>query len=116
MSNGKYDNFMRKKISNSEFTNTRIGNPSKNIYGKYLIKEDDYETFLNNYYNHVFENHNKEYLTEKQLIENGPILLDIDLRYNYGDTRQHTKEHIIDFLMEYMSQYSKIVGLSITQI
>ena len=111
MSNGKYDNFMRKKISNSEFTNTRIGNPSKNIYGgKYLIKEDDYETFLNNYYNHVFENHNKEYLTEKQLIENGPILLDIDLRYNYDiDTRQHTKEHIIDFLMEYMSQYSKIV-------
>ncbi len=111
MSNGKYDNFMRKKISNSEFTNTRIGNPSKNIYGgKYLIKEDDYETFLNNYYNHVFENHNKEYLTEKQLIENGPILLDIDLRYNYDiDTRQHTKEHIIDFLMEYMTQYSKIV-------
>ena len=50
-----------------------------------------------------------EYITEKQLIENGPLLIDIDLRYNSDITeRQHTCDHIIDLIMLYSSKISKI--------
>ena len=36
---------------------------------------------------------NKEYLTEKQLSKGGPLLIDIDLRYDESiQTRQHTSK------------------------
>ena len=56
------------------------------------------------YYEHIFVNKNKEYLTEKQL-ENGPMAVDFDFRYNYDvDTRQHTKEHIQDMVLLYLEE------------
>ena len=113
MNHGIFEKYIRGKIipkgSNINYTNTRIGDKNKNIYGgTYFIDDNDYELFMNKYYAHLFQEGNKEYLTEKQLIEDGPILLDIDLRYNYDVTeKQHTEEHIIDLITEYMEHCSK---------
>ena len=49
-------------------------------------------------------------MTEKQLIENGPILIDLDFRYETSvTTRQHTDEHLIDMLAEYLSKLNEYV-------
>ena len=54
-------------------------------------------------------NKNKEYLTEKQIIENLPLLVDIDFRYDKSiKTRQHTKEHIIDLITLYAAKINEI--------
>ena len=113
--NLKLSGFLKSKKcdKNSESTNTRIGDKPSNIYGgNYHIPETEYKTFLDKYYNHVFVKNNKEYLTEKQLTEDGQILIDIDLHYNINITaRQHTSEHIVDLLMEYMQQYDNVINI-----
>jgi len=91
------------------FTHTRIGDAQRNIYGgAYVIPQEEKSTFYNLYYEHVFVQKKMEYLTEKQ-IENGPILIDIDLRYdNIVETRQHTKEHIVDLInLLYLEELKK---------
>ena len=76
-------------------TNTRIGSKDLNIYGgSYNI--DNYEEFLKIYYKSVIEEKNEEFLTEKQLIEEGGLLIDVDLRYNSDiKTRQHDNNMIM---------------------
>lgn len=106
------DDFLRNHITNkdSSYSHTRIGNKELNIMGgSYCISEKEQQTFWKHYYNQVFENNKLEYLTEKQLIENGPILIDIDERYSSAITeRQHTKNHIIDLIMLYACKISEI--------
>ena len=82
-------------------TNTRIGSKDLNIYGgSYNI--DNYEEFLKIYYKSVIEEKNEEFLTEKQLIEEGGLLIDVDLRYNSDiKTRQHDNNMIMDLLLLY---------------
>ena len=96
-----------------EHTHTRIGDKSKNIHaGAYNIEEKDAKTFYKKYFNHVFKGNNFEYLTEKQLREDGPIMIDLDLRYNESITeKQHTSEHIIDIIMLYMESCKKLLNL-----
>ena len=54
-----------------------------------------------------------EYLTEKQLIENGPIVVDMDLRYTPDVTnRQHTKDHINDMVWMYMEKISQMLRVT----
>ena len=91
-----------------EHTNTRIGDKELNIYGGiYNIPYDD--EFWNEYHKHIFINNQDEYLTEKQLLEDGPLLIDIDLRYTSDIiTRQHSEEHILDLLELYFKELSKI--------
>jgi P4 family phage/plasmid primase-like protien len=96
------------EYKNKITTHTRIPdkkNPETKIYGgNYHIPDNELEVFYKLYYNEVFVKKNQEYLTEAQRrIENnegcGPYLIDFDFRYNYEiDTRQHTKEHIVDML------------------
>ena len=115
MNHGNFEKYLKSKSilkgSNINYTNTRIGDKNKNIYGgTYFIDDNEYNKFMKKYYKYVFDDCNKEYLTEKQIIEDGPILLDIDLRYNYDVTeKQHTEEHIVDFITEYMEHCSKNV-------
>lgn len=96
----------------TQHTHTRIGNKDMNIFGgKYAFQDND--EFMNLYYKHVIENGNKEYLTEKQLIENSPILIDIDLRYKLDvKTRQHTQDHILDAVMIYMEGCSNLLNIA----
>ena len=89
----------------TQFTHTRIGNKELNIYGgAFVIPKEELALFHSLYYEHIFVNKSKEYLTEKQL-ENGPMAVDFDFRYNYDvDTRQHTKEHIQDMVLLYLEE------------
>ena len=96
----------------SEHTNTRIGDKSLSIYGGiYNINYND--EFWSEYYKEVIVNNENEYLTEKQLIENGPLLIDVDFRYNKDVvTRMHTKSHIIDLIDLYASKLNDIYNVS----
>ena len=93
------------------YTHTRIGDKENKISGgTYSILDDD--EFLDRYYDHVFIKGNKEFLTEKQLIDNGPLVVDIDMRYSTDITeRQHTKEHIIDAIDIYAKNISKLFDI-----
>jgi P4 family phage/plasmid primase-like protien len=118
MATGKNNNFGKylqehKSSEGSEPTNTRIGDKEKGVFGgSYHIPDSEYKSFIHNHYKHVIVGGNLEYLTEKQLIENGAIMLDFDFRYDTSiTTRQHTEGHIIDALMEYLNQTDKILDI-----
>lgn len=98
------------KIS-SDITHTRIGSKELNIYGgSYFVSDDKRDEFYNKYYEQVIVKRRQEYLTEKQLIKDGPILVDLDLHYEPSvDTRLHTKEHIVDLVMLYAESIGKLV-------
>lgn len=87
-------------------TNTRIGDKNSQIYGgTYSIPETEYQTFLQLYAKDILAGNKKEYLTERQLENDGPILVDIDLRHDYEtDERQYTKDHIEDMVHIYLEE------------
>jgi P4 family phage/plasmid primase-like protien len=91
-------------------THTRIPDKKLNIYGgSYVIPEEAEAEFYGLYYDHIFVNKNKEYLTEKQLENIGPLVVDFDFKYDYNvDTRQHTKDHIIDMIVLYLDELKKL--------
>lgn len=97
MKNHLYD---KTNTEHSCITNTRIGNNDLKIFGgSYYIPQKDYSEFLLHYYAEVFEKKKKEYLTEKQLDSNGPLLIDIDLRHDFEiEGRYYTQDHIEDLL------------------
>jgi hypothetical protein len=112
-----FDEYLKNFKSNtkitSDITHTRIGSADLKIYGgSYIIPDDKRSEFYERYYEHVFIKKRQEYLTEKQLIEDGPILVDLDLHYDPSvDTRLHSKEHIIDLIMQYAESISKLVDI-----
>ena len=111
---GKLGAYLKSKTCNGNpSTNTRIGDKTSNICGgNYHIPENEYYKFLKCYHDNVFVDGNLEYLTEKQLIENGPIMIDIDLHYSPDvNKRQHTMEHITDGLCIYMDKCSEILNI-----
>ena len=87
-------------------THTRIGDKDLNIFaGAYSIPKEELQLFHSLYYDNVFVKKRKEYLTEKQLENVGPMAVDFDFRYNYDvDSRQHTKEHIQDMILLYLEE------------
>ena len=95
-----------KRSGDEECTHTRITG------GAYHIPESEWADFMQLYYQTVIVKGQLEYLTEKQLVENGPIMLDFDFRYDTSITiRQHKPEHIVDGLLEYMDQISELVDI-----
>jgi P4 family phage/plasmid primase-like protien len=92
------------KNAQGVFTHTRIGDNDKIYGGSYCITPEELPTFYQLYCDHIFIKGQREYLTEKQ-IENGPLLVDLDFRYNHEvDTRQHTPEHIYDIISLYLEE------------
>ena len=85
------------------FTHTRIGDKESNIYaGSYIIPKEELSAFYGLYYDSIFVKKRKEYLTERQLENGGPLAVDFDFRYHYDvTTKQHTKDHINDMICEY---------------
>lgn len=100
-------------VKGGGFTHTRIGDKDEKIFGgTYNIPDDELETFMNLYYEEVFEKGQPEYLTEKQLM-NGAIMVDFDFRYDTKiKTRQHEEGHIIDMVMIYNEEIRKIINMS----
>ena len=111
--NSSFDDYIRSKTASkgTTHTHTRIGNQDLKIYGgSYNVNDEDNETFLSRYYKKVFENGKEEYLTEKQLIEDGPVPIDIDLRYKPTVTKKkHGIEHIIDLVMCYADKIDELL-------
>jgi P4 family phage/plasmid primase-like protien len=95
-----------KNIKNQTYTHSRIPNEELNIRGgSYIIPKEELSNFYSLYYDHVFVNKKKEYLTEKQLENGGPIAVDFDFKYNYDvDTRLHTSDHIQDMILIYLEE------------
>lgn len=100
----------KNKDKNLVCTHTRIGCKDNKIYGgSYHVPDESWSEFMADYYKHVFINKEKEYLTEKQLEEKCPILVDIDFRYKFDvNSRQHTLEHIQDLIQLYLEELKKI--------
>jgi P4 family phage/plasmid primase-like protien len=109
-SKAKFFDFMKNHViskdSDKKSTNTRIGDKSMNIYGgNYHISEEEYQTFLDLYFQEVFIKKNPEYLTEVQLEKSGPILIDIDLRFSLDvGERIYSNEHIDDLIDQYLEE------------
>ena len=87
-------------------THTRIGDKELNIYGgSYCIPNEELELFYKLYYDYIFNQKKKEYLTEKQLETGGCMAVDFDFRYSYDvEERKHTKEHIQDMVVLYLDE------------
>lgn len=110
-----YDKFLKDhtvKDKNGLYNFTRIGDTTSNIYGgKYYIERHELDEFYELYKQYVFTNKKYEYLTEVQLDDgNGPILIDVDFRYDKTvDTRQHSEDDILTIIQCYVDNLKKIV-------
>ena len=112
--------FLKSHKSNKDtgYTHTRIGDSKSGIMGgSYFINDKDTDEFWQKYYENVFINGSPEYITEKQLIENGPVMVDLDLRYETSvQERQHSKEHILDFIHKYIELANDILEFDKNEI
>ena len=107
------DGFLRKyKTKNGDvITHTRIGCVEKGIYGgSFSIPNDSMDHFWKLYHKEVIKGGSDSYLTEVQLNDSGPILIDIDERYSNDVTeRQHQHEHIEDIIGLYIEKLKELV-------
>jgi P4 family phage/plasmid primase-like protien len=95
-----------KKESGLIITNTRIGDKDESIYGgTYHIPDSEYGEFIKLFFKEIINEEKKEYLTEKQIENGGPILIDIDLRYEYSVTKRiHNAKHVSDIVCLYLEE------------
>ena len=108
---GKHLCSSRDDKKRKESTNTRIGDKNMNIYGgNYHIPDIEYSVFLQLYYRDVIKKKRKEYLTEKQRDGDGPLVVDLDFRYEYNsvDDKQHSFTLIEELLDLYFDELKKI--------
>lgn len=100
----------QEKLNN---TNTRIGDAKLNIYGgTYNIPDIEYPIFMELYYRDIISKNKKEYLTEKQRVDDGALLIDLDFRYHYDvDEKQYSSEHVEDFVMALLEEIKEIYQL-----
>lgn len=89
-------------------THTRIKS-KKSSGGSYYISEDDLDEFYTLYYENIFKNFKYDFITEVQLKVNCPILVDFDFKFDKQiNSRQHTKDHILDMIELYLDTLKKI--------
>jgi P4 family phage/plasmid primase-like protien len=94
-------------------THTRIGDNALSIKGgSYTIQ--DLNEFYSKYIKHVFQDGKYEFLTEKQHLESGPIMIDFDFRYDTSiERRQHSETHINDMVDLYFQEIKDILNIPI---
>lgn len=116
-----YDKFLdthyvdgKNKTASLPITNTRIGDKKNGLKGgNWSIPDNEYYVFLEHYYRDIIQTGANEYLTEYQLHEGGPILIDVDLRHSFDiKTRQYTPKHLENLV----NMCSKILCEKIYQI
>lgn len=95
----------------SNYTHTRIGNGTDIMACAYSIPPEKLQTFYRLYCDHVFKYKKAEYLTEKQ-IPNGPILVDLDFRYDYSVCEhQYSEGHIFDIIELYLEEIKALLQI-----
>jgi len=107
------NSYRKEKDSSAPITNTRIGSTKLGIYGgAYSIPDLDYTNFLNKYASEIVEKGQPEYMTETQLPNNGPCLVDLDFRFPYETSeRQYTKDHLDDLVGAYLEEFATMFQL-----
>ena len=95
---GLLQDFIKKyRVNKGEnYTHTLMGPP----WGIYNIPEKDIDEFFNVYHKAVFINGEPSYLVEKHE-EIGPILIDLDFRYENTSERLYNHDTIREFLNKY---------------
>jgi phage/plasmid-associated DNA primase len=95
-----------KKDSTVKATHTRIPGPNNVFGGKYDIPANKLDEFYRLYYDYVFKQGNKEYLTEKQ--DGNCIAVDFDFRYEYStELRIHDSDSINEIIILYTDMLKK---------
>ena len=103
------------KFPGEKITHTRIGNKNLNVFGgAYVINDKkSLETFYKLYYDKVIKKGLPEYLTEIQDRDNGgPILIDLDFRYNGVTERCHVQAHIDDIIDCYCDKLKDLIKIT----
>jgi P4 family phage/plasmid primase-like protien len=92
------------KDDNKPFTNARMPDKKNGKKGaSYHIDENEYQEFLKMYAKEIIVKNISEHLTELQLENNGPILVDLDFHYDYSITsKQYQYFHIEAILDSYL--------------
>ncbi len=95
---------------NSSTTHTRIGNKDAGIWGgRYSVSSVEYDAFMAKYTADVINQGVPEYLTEVQLKDGGPILVDMDFRFAPDCTnRLYDRDCIDDIVALYTDELKKI--------
>jgi len=90
-------------------TNTRIPNQEDGVFGgSFSILDEEYPEFIKLVWQNIFVNGKTEHLTEKQL-DKGPILVDLDLRFDFSQkTRIYTEDHLLDLMDGYLAEFKKM--------
>ena len=92
-------------------THTRIGDNALNVKGG-VYTVSNLPEFYSKYIKHVFEDGKFEFLTEKQHIDAGPLLIDFDFRYDVSvEEKQHTLDHINDMVDLYFQEIKTILNI-----
>ena len=104
-------------VKGDPITHTRIGATGTTgecpMGGKYFISDEDKPEFYRHYFNAVFKNHQKEYLTEVQIRRFqdegcGPLLIDMDFRYNTSDLSERNIN--LDLISDILDIYSSCLN------
>ena len=107
----------RKAERGGSHTHTRIPDTNtadeSGIYGgSYNILDKDLPRLYSLLARKIFKDGEKEYLTERQLPDAGPILIDLDFRYTTEiTTRQHEGGFIDDVVDRYFENIKKLVTI-----
>ena len=102
-----------KCLKGEDITHTSMGYPT----GSYYIPYDNNEQFFKLYYQQ-FKKGDKLSITEKHK-EFGPIVIDLDFRYNKGDLeirRVYNIEHLKEFLITYLKYLSEYITFDTPEI
>lgn len=102
------DAFFKSHVSKTNHTHTKIGCEKLGIYGgSYCIPSEKNEAFYKLYKKHL-KDQKEAYFTEKQL-EDGPILIDLDFRYDPDiEERVHTLNDIVNMVQSLYVLLSEI--------
>ena len=100
-----FPDFLQATHSDNTFTHTSLTG------GKYFIPNELMTKFYELYYDHIFQDHEKHYLVEK----NTPIgCLRVDFDFIYDPeikNHQHTQEQVLSFVKAYIGQVSEYIQL-----
>ena len=101
-----------RRTKGTDFNITGIGNDT----GKYVVSEEEYDTFLRYLHTSIFGNVPKASSLLEKHRNVGPVLIDLDLRYETGGplVRKFQNNTIKNFIAEYvaaMVYFSKVETL-----
>jgi P4 family phage/plasmid primase-like protien len=102
------------RSSDSEWNLTGMSALDK---GKYHVSDDEYDTFLDILHSHIFGRVPRASSLLERHRDNGPILVDLDLRYETGGPliRRFGATHIKNFIAQYvaaMIYFAKVESLT----